>query len=71
MKRCILEGDHKPLIGYKSHSKSFNLAIATPEHFLSLLYVLALKEKIETISLFNDKTVAGSLAMTPVKIEKE
>ncbi|WP_193434716.1 4,5-DOPA-extradiol-dioxygenase [Confluentibacter citreus] len=68
MKKYILDGDHKPLINFRSHGKSFDLAIPTPEHFLPLLYALALQEENEEISLFNDKAVAGSLTMTSVKI---
>ncbi|MCK9639735.1 MAG: 4,5-DOPA dioxygenase extradiol [Prolixibacteraceae bacterium] len=68
MKKFILNGDHKQLIDYKSHGKAFDLAIPTPEHYLPLLYVLALKEERETVSIFNDKAVAGSLTMTSVKI---
>jgi len=68
MKKFILEGDHKQLIDYKSHGRAFDLAIPTPEHFLPLLYILALKGEHETISIFNDKAVAGSLTMTSVKI---
>lgn len=70
MKNFILNGDHKSLINYKSQGKAFDLAIPTAEHFLPLLYVLALKEENENISLFNDKAVAGSLTMTSVKIDK-
>jgi len=70
MKQYILSGDHQPLINYKSQGKAFDLAIPTPDHFLPLLYTLALKEENEKISLFNDKAVAGSLTMTSVKIEK-
>jgi 4,5-DOPA dioxygenase extradiol len=68
MKKFILTDDHKSLIDYKSQSRAFKLAIPTPEHFLPLLYVLALKDEGEKVSIFNDKTVAGSLAMTSVKI---
>ena len=68
MKKFILNDDHKSLIGYKSQGMEFNLAVPTPEHFLPLLYVLALKEKNENVSFFNDKNVAGSLSMTSLKI---
>lgn len=44
------------------------VAIPTPEHYLPLLYALALKEVNEEVQLFNDKAVAGSLTMTSVKI---
>ncbi len=68
MKKYILNGDHQSLIHYQSQGKAFDLAIPTPEHFLPLLYILALKEENEKVSLFNDKAVAGSLSMTSVEI---
>jgi 4,5-DOPA dioxygenase extradiol len=64
----ILTGDHSPLIDYNIQGKAFNLAIPTPEHFLPLLYILALKEGNEEITLFNDKAVGGSLTMTSVMV---
>ncbi|RSK41617.1 4,5-DOPA-extradiol-dioxygenase [Mangrovimonas spongiae] len=68
MKSHILSGDFQPLIDFKSQGKAFDLAIPTPEHYLPLLYSLALKEDNEKITLFNDKPVAGSLTMTSLKI---
>ena len=70
MKRFILNDNHQALINYKSQGKSFDLAIPSPEHYLPLLYALALKEENEKLTLFNDKAVAGSLTMTSVKIDK-
>ncbi|HEY5124165.1 MAG TPA: 4,5-DOPA dioxygenase extradiol [Ignavibacteria bacterium] len=70
MKKYIMNGDHQSLIDYQSHGKSFNQAIPTPEHYLPLLYALALKEKNEKVSLFNDKVVVGSLSMTSLKIDE-
>lgn len=68
MKKFILSGDHKQLVNFRSQGKSFDLAIPTPEHYLPLLYSLALKDEKDNVSLFNDKAVAGSLTMTSVKI---
>lgn len=70
MKNFIREGDHQSLIDYKAQGKAFELAIPTPEHYLPLLYTLALKEKMEDLRLFNDQPVAGSLTMTSVQIGK-
>lgn len=70
MKKFILSNDHHQLIHYKSQGKAFDLAIPTPEHYLPLLYALALKGEKENVSLFNDKAVAGSLTMTSLKIDK-
>jgi 4,5-DOPA dioxygenase extradiol len=69
MKSYILSGNHKALINFRLESRASQLAIPTPEHFLPLLYILALKEENEEISFFNDRIVAGSLSMTSVKIE--
>ncbi len=68
MKRFILEGDHQSLVKFRSQGKAFDLAIPTPEHFLPLLYTVALKDEKDEVSLFNDKAVAGSLTMTSVRI---
>lgn len=68
MKNYILNGDHKQLINFRSQGKAFDLAIPTPEHYLPLLYSLALQDKNEEVKLFNDKAVAGSLTMTSLKI---
>ncbi len=69
MKRYILDGDHQSLIHYRNQGKAFDLAIPSPEHYLPLLYALALKDNNDRLSLFNDKALAGSLTMTSVKIE--
>lgn len=68
MKKYIQEESHQELINYTAQGEPFRLAIPTPEHYLPLLYILALKEKQESITLFNDKIVAGSLSMTSLKI---
>ncbi len=67
-KQLIISNKHKELIHYSSLGKEIQLAIPTPEHFLPLIYALALKEENETVTIFNDKAVMGSLTMTSVKI---
>jgi len=68
VKKLILENDHKSLINYNSLGSAMQLAAPTPDHFLPLLYTLALKQDDEKVSFFNDKAVMGSLTMTSVKI---
>lgn len=68
MKSHILSGEYQKLVNFKSQGKAFDLAIPTPEHYLPLLYVLALKDENEQVEFFNDKPVAGSLSMTSIKI---
>ena len=68
IKIFIIKDNHKSLIDYKSQGNAINLAVPTPEHFLPLLYSLALKEENESVKIFNDKAVAGSLTMTSIVI---
>jgi 4,5-DOPA dioxygenase extradiol len=69
MKQFILSRDHKSLINYGTQGRAFELSIPTPEHYLPLLYVLALQQEQEQLSLFNDKAIGGSFTMTSVKLE--
>lgn len=68
MKQYILNDNHQALIDFSKQGKAFQLAIPSPEHYLPLLYTLALKNPNEPVSIFNDKPVAGSLTMTSVRI---
>lgn len=67
-KELIVDGDFSRLIKYESLGKEALLAIPTPEHYLPVLYSLALKGKNEPVSFFNDKAVGGALTMTSLKI---
>jgi 4,5-DOPA dioxygenase extradiol len=67
-KELILNQQHDRLIDYKKLGREAQLAIPTPEHYIPLLYTLALREKDETVAFFNDKAIGGSLTMTSVKI---
>ena len=67
-KKLISGNEHRQLINYRKLGSAVDLAIPTPEHYLPLLYVLAVKREDEVVSFFNDKTVMGSLSMTSVKI---
>jgi 4,5-DOPA dioxygenase extradiol len=63
-KQCILEGRHADLANYKALGNAVQLAVPTPEHYLPMLYVLAVKRPDETVAFFNDLPVGGSLTMT-------
>jgi len=67
-KKLILSNDHKQLINYQKLGREIELSVPSPEHYLPLLYTLALKTEKEEVSFFNDKSVMGSISMTSVKI---
>jgi len=68
MKQFILDRNHEALINYRNQGKAFELSIPTPDHFLPLLYILALQDNSESLEIFNDEPVGGSLTMTSVKV---
>jgi 4,5-DOPA dioxygenase extradiol len=63
----IGNGDFQSLIDYEKLSLASKLAIPTPDHYYPLLYSIALQDKKDEVSFFNDKAVGGSLTMTSVK----
>ncbi|MDP1620853.1 MAG: 4,5-DOPA dioxygenase extradiol [Bacteroidales bacterium] len=67
-KKLIVKNEHRQLINYRKLGAAADMAIPTPEHYLPLLYVLALKKEDEAVTFFNDKTVMGSVSMTSVRI---
>jgi 4,5-DOPA dioxygenase extradiol len=67
-KKLILSNNYKELISYQMLGKEVQMAIPTPDHYLPMLYSLALREENEPVSVFNDKAVMGSLTMTSVRI---
>ena len=68
MKDFILNDNHKDLIHFNKQGSAFDLSIPTPEHYLPLIYTLALKNKNDDVSIFIDQYVGGSLSMTSIKI---
>lgn len=67
-KNLIVTGEHDKLINFNDLGNSVALSIPTPEHYLPLLYTLALQETGEPIEIFNDSVDLGSISMTSVKI---
>lgn len=68
VKKLILENKHADLVNFKSLGTAIQMAIPTADHYLPLLYALALRNENEDISFFNDKAVMGSLTMTSLQI---
>lgn len=67
-KSLILNEDHQKLIQFERIGEGARLAIPTPEHYLPLLYTLGLKQKGESVSIFNDVAIGGSITMTSFRL---
>jgi len=59
----IRAGDHAALMAIEDAGPEARLAVPTPEHYLPLLYALALQREDDELVFFNDQ-VLGSLSMT-------
>ncbi|MEJ1241350.1 4,5-DOPA dioxygenase extradiol [Chryseolinea sp. T2] len=67
-KKHLLDGNHKGLIEYERLGSAVRMAIPTPEHYLPLIYAIGLQEKVDAVTIFNDKTLMGSISMTSLLI---
>ena len=68
VKRRIAARDHADLIDWQRLGEDARRAIPTPEHYLPLLYVLALQADGDRVRFFNEDVV-GALAMTSVLVD--
>ncbi len=65
VKRRITAGDYAALADYKALDPEAALSVPTPEHYLPLLYVLALHKPGESLEIFNDQD-GGAIFMTSI-----
>jgi 4,5-DOPA dioxygenase extradiol len=64
----IEKGDHRGIVDYPALGASARLAVPTNEHFLPLLYALALKDDTEPVTYFNDRLNMGGISMRSLYI---
>lgn len=68
VKACIETRDHASLIQYGRLGREATMAIPTREHYLPLLYTLALQDTDEAASFFAEGFALGSIGMRGVRI---
>ena len=69
-KELIESGNYSDLVNYTDLGKEARLSIPTDEHYLPMIYALALKEKDETLTFFNESILMGSISMRSFVIGK-
>ena len=67
-RELIIAGDHGPLANYEGLGRDAQLSIPTPDHYLPLLYTLALQEQGEPVSFPVEGFDGGSVSMLTVRI---
>lgn len=64
IKQLIIARDFEALMNFESFGKAADLSVPTKEHFLPMLYSLALLDKNEELDFFNESIDLGSISMT-------
>jgi 4,5-DOPA dioxygenase extradiol len=67
VKHLILAGDHRALAAYDALGEDAALSVNSAEHYLPLLYVLALQTPGEIVRFFNDEVFAA-ISMTSLVV---
>lgn len=65
---AIENDDKNTLINYDDLGEMATLSVPTPEHYLPLLYVMAVRDDKDKVQIFNDILLGGSLSMTSVLV---
>lgn len=63
IKTLIDNNDHQGVVNFQSLGSMARMAHPTYDHFIPLLYILALKDNKETINYFNESFDLGSISM--------
>lgn len=69
IKEHILKKDHKPIINYQEFGRISKLSVPTTDHYNPLLYVLGSTYDEDTVRVYNDKCVFGSISMSSYLFE--
>ncbi len=68
IKQSLLESDHQAVVEYESLGEVARLSAPTPEHFLPLLYIIALQETEERVTFPVEGVVSGAISMRGVMV---
>jgi len=71
VRKLLLAGDHRPLIDYESLGQDAVLAVPSPDHYLPLLYVIALQNSDEPVTFPVEGFDGGSVSMLAVRVGRE
>ncbi|MFW9916105.1 MAG: 4,5-DOPA dioxygenase extradiol [Candidatus Thorarchaeota archaeon] len=69
IKEALLAGDHETLINYSSLGRYANLAIPTEDHYLPMLYTIALQGAEDQLTFIYEGIQHGTVSMRCFKIE--
>ena len=68
VKQNLINGTHEPLVEYETLGREALLAVPTPEHYLPLLYIVALRRADDELTFPVEGMDGGSISMLSVKV---
>jgi 4,5-DOPA dioxygenase extradiol len=67
-RELLMTGNHKPLVEYEALGRDALLSAPTPDHYLPLLYVIALQREGDDVTFPVEGFDGGSISMLSVRI---
>jgi 4,5-DOPA dioxygenase extradiol len=68
VKEHLLHGNHRDLIQYRNNGKASALAVPTLDHYLPMIYAIALREKDEPLTFIHEGFQNASISMRSFRI---
>ncbi len=68
VKSNLINGNHKGLVNYQNIGSMASLAVPTLDHYLPMIYVIALQEKNEPLTFVYEGFQNGSISMRCFRI---
>jgi len=62
--KAVLAGDHESVIHYDQAGEAAQLSVPSLDHFAPLFYVLGASDADDSVTVFNDACLLGSMSMT-------
>jgi 4,5-DOPA dioxygenase extradiol len=69
-RELLLAGNHNPLIDYESLGSDAILSVPTPDHYLPILYIIALRRAEDKLSFPVEGFDGGSVSMLSICFER-
>jgi len=66
--QAVRAREHDSIIHYQGFGRAARLAVPTAEHFLPLLYALAMQDEGDGVRFFAEKVTLGSMSMRSMRI---
>jgi len=67
-RELLLASDDGPLVEYETLGRDASLAVPTPDHYLPLLYVIALRRPVDAVGFPVEGVDGGSISMLAVRL---